>query len=58
MLHSGWKVVPSKVYYPYPRKWPIINRLMAYCWRTRAYEGFWGASLEKDLTFVNRFQDW
>lgn len=53
MVHNGWNVAHSKVYYPYSRKWSIINRLMAYCWRTRHYEGFWGAILGNDLTFAN-----
>jgi hypothetical protein len=58
MLHSGWKVIHSEVYYQYPRKWPIISRILGYYWKTRDYEGFWVAILEKDLTFANRYQDW
>jgi hypothetical protein len=58
LLHSGWKISHSEVYYQYPRKWPIISQLLAYYWKTMDYEGFWGAILEKDLTFANRYQDW
>ncbi len=58
LLHSGWKISHSEVYYQYPRKWPIISQLLRYFWKTSDYEGFWGAILEKDLTFANRYQDW
>ena len=58
MLHAGWRIAHSEIYYQYPRKWPIISRLMAYYWRTLDYEGFWGAILEKDLTFADCYQDW
>jgi hypothetical protein len=58
MLHAGWKVSHSEIYYQYPRKWPIISQLMATYWRVRDYEGFWGAILEKDLTFADSYQDW
>ncbi|MFA5183664.1 MAG: methyltransferase domain-containing protein, partial [Syntrophales bacterium] len=58
LLHSGWKISHSEVYYQYPRKWPIVSQLLGYSWKTRDYEGFWGAILEKDLTFANRYQDW
>jgi hypothetical protein len=58
MLHSGWKVIHSEIYYQYPRKWPVISRLMAYYWMHRDYEGFWGAILEKDPTFAECYQDW
>lgn len=58
MLHSGWKVIHSEIYYQYPRQWPIISRFIAYYWRMRDYEGFWGAILEKDLTFADCYQDW
>jgi len=58
LLHSGWKISHSEVYYQYPRKWPIISQLLRYFWKISDYEGFWGAILEKDLTFANRYQDW
>jgi hypothetical protein len=58
MLHSGWKVIHSEIYYQYPRKWPVMSRLMAYYWRKRDYEGFWGAILEKDSSFLDCYQDW
>jgi len=58
MRHSGWRITQSKVYYQYPRKWPIISQLMAYYWRTQDYEGFWGAILERDTVFADCYQDW
>jgi hypothetical protein len=58
MLHSGWKVIHSEIYYQYPRQWPLMSRFMAHYWRMRDYEGFWGAILEKDLTFADCYQDW
>jgi hypothetical protein len=58
MRHSGWRVCHSEVYYQYPRKWPIISRLMAYYWRTRDFEGFWGAILERDTVFADCYRDW
>jgi hypothetical protein len=58
MRHSGWRVSYSEIYYQYPRKWPIISQLMAYYWRTRDFEGFWGAILERDTVFADCYQDW
>ncbi len=58
MLHSGWKVIYSKVYYQYPRKWPLISRILALYWREIDFEGFWGAILEKDTTYCDYYQSW
>lgn len=58
MLHSGWKIIYSKIYYQYPRKWPIISELLKLYWRKNDFEGFWGAILEKDLRFSDQYQDW
>lgn len=58
MRHSGWKVVYSRVYYQYPRNWPIFTRLLASYWKKTDYEGFWGAILEKDTTLSDLYQDW
>lgn len=58
LLHSGWKVVHSAIFYQYPRKWPVISPLLAWYWRSRDYEGFWGALLEKETSFSDRYQDW
>lgn len=58
MLHSGWRVVFSEIYYQYPRCWPFIREIPAFFWRKTDFEGFWGAILEKDLTFSNRYKDW
>lgn len=58
MLHSGWRVVYSKVYYQYPRKLPIIKRLLAPHWMRVDFEGFWGAVLERDMSFSDLYKDW
>lgn len=58
LLHSGWKVVYSRIYYQYPLKWPIISMLLAQFWRKTDFEGFWGAILEKDTTISDFYQDW
>lgn len=58
MLHSGWRVIYSKVYYQYPRRWPFINQILAFYWRLTDFEGFWGAILEKETTLSDYYQDW
>lgn len=58
MLHSGWKVIYSKIYHQYPRKWPILSQILRYYWRETDFEGFWGAILEKDTTLSDCYQDW
>lgn len=58
MLHSGWKVVYDKIYYQYPRKWPLLSRAFKWYWEKTDYEGFWGAILEKDLIYAELYQDW
>lgn len=58
MRHAGWKVVQSRIYYQYPRKWPGLAQLMASFWRHTDFEGFWGAILEKETTFSDRYLDW
>lgn len=58
MLHSGWKVMHNKVYYQYPRRWPLINQILAFYWRLTDFEGFWGAILEKETTLSDYYQDW
>ncbi len=58
MLHSGWRVVDSDIYYQYPRRWPLLREIFALFWRKTDFEGFWGAILEKDLTFSDRYKDW
>jgi hypothetical protein len=56
-LHSGWRVVHEAVYYQYPRL-PLLDGPLAWFWRRTDYEGFWGAVLEKDATFSDRYLDW
>lgn len=58
MLHAGWKVVDSKVYYQYPRKLPIVSWILARHWRRVDYEGFWGAMIEKDTISSDLYKDW
>lgn len=58
LLHSGWKIICSKIYYQYPQNWPFISQFLAIFWRLTDFEGFWGAILEKDSTFSDCYQDW
>lgn len=58
MRHSGWKVVFSRIYYQYPKKWPVISQLMSKCWEALDHEGFWGAILEKDTSISDKYADW
>jgi len=58
MLHSGWRIVYSKIYYQYPRKWLLLSKMFAKYWEKTDYEGFWGAILEKDLTYSELYLDW
>ena len=58
MLHSGWKVIDNEIYYQYPRRLPLLRKIFAKYWEKTDYEGFWGAILEKDLTYSELYQDW
>ena len=58
LLHSGWKVIYSRIYYQYPKGWPIISSALSKFWTLSDYEGFWGGILKKDLTFSDLYQDW
>lgn len=58
ILHSGWKVIYSKIYYQYPKKWPVISQILALYWRKTDFEGFWGAILEKDTSLSDLYQNW
>lgn len=58
LLHSGWKVTFSKIYYQYPTRWPVISSFLRWFWKTSDFEGFWGAILEKDMTYCDLYQDW
>lgn len=58
MMHSGWKVVYSKIYYQYPRRLPLISLLLALFWKKTDFEGFWGIILEKDTSISDLYQDW
>lgn len=54
-LHSGWKIIYNKIYFQYPRR---LFFLFRWLWKKTDYEGFWGAILEKDLTYSDLYQDW
>jgi hypothetical protein len=58
MLHAGWRVIYQKIYYQYPRKWPILSQMCGCYWRSLDFEGFWGAILEKDTYWSDFYQDW
>lgn len=58
MLHSGWKVVYEDIYFQYPVRIFPFSRLLSKCWRAFDFEGFWGAILERDTTFMDRYLDW
>lgn len=58
MLHSGWRVIKSDVHYQYPRGWPIISRVLGRYWDTADFEGFWGAILQRDTTYMECYRDW
>lgn len=58
LLHSGWKVVYSEIYYQYPKRIPFIGMALSRFWRSTDYEGFLGVFLEKDTTVSDRYQDW
>lgn len=58
MLHSGWRVMSSHIYYQYPRMLPIAREVLGWFWRRTDFEGFWGAILEKDTTISDLYQDW
>lgn len=58
LLHSGWKVKSSQIYYQYPRRWPVVRAALSWFWKNTDFEGFWGAVLEKDSLFSDFYQDW
>ncbi len=58
LLHSGWGVVREEIYLQYPARLPVIGRALAWYWRNSDFEGFWGAVLEKDTAFADRYMDW
>jgi len=58
LLHSGWKVTFSKIYYQYPTRWPVISSFLRWFWKTSDFEGFWAAILEKETTYSDLYKDW
>ena len=57
-LHAGWKVVDQRISYQYPRRLPIVSWVLKAYWRMFDFEGFWGAVLERDTTYSDRYKDW
>jgi hypothetical protein len=58
LLHSGWQVASSSIYFQYPRGIPVLSRFLRNYWKQIDFEGFWGAILNKDETFSSLYQDW
>ncbi len=58
MLHSGWRISYSRIYYQYPKKLPLLSSLLGSYWRRSDFEGFWGAILEKDMSVCDNYNDW
>ncbi len=58
LLHSGWEITFSKIYYQYPIRWPIVSILLRWFWKTSDFEGFWGAILEKNISYSDLYKDW
>lgn len=57
-MHSGWKVVDQGICYQYPRRMPIVSHVLKAYWKLMDFEGFWGAVLERDMTYSKRYMDW
>lgn len=58
LLHSGWKITYSKIYYQYPRRQPIVSNFLRWFWKASDFEGFWGVILERDTVYSDCYQDW
>jgi len=58
ILHAGWRVKHSEIYYQYPLGIPVVSPLLSWFWKNTDYEGFWGAIMEKDTTLSDCYQDW
>jgi len=43
--NSGWTINYDQIYYQYPRRIPIVSRLLRRFWRRNDFEGFYGAVL-------------
>lgn len=54
--HAGWRVSSERIYRQYPR-WSWL-RVMQPVWRTRDFEGFYGAVLVPDRTWSSRYTSW
>lgn len=58
MLHAGWRVTRSAIYYQYPRRWWVVSRLLGMFWSHYDFEGFWCAVLERDTAVSDLYCDW
>lgn len=56
--HAGWRVVEERKFLLYPRRWPGLCRFGRWFCRQFDFEGFWGAVLERDLEYADRYLDW
>lgn len=58
LLHSGWQVIDSEIYYQYPRKIPFVSPICSYVWKKNDFEGFLGLVLKRDMAIADRYRDW
>jgi 2-polyprenyl-3-methyl-5-hydroxy-6-metoxy-1,4-benzoquinol methylase len=58
ILHSGWRIAHSEIYYQYPKNIPFISWLLSWFWKETDFEGFLGLILEKDTVFSDLYQNW
>ena len=56
--HTGWEVVDQGVCYQYPRRLSILSWALKRYWAMFDFEGFWGAVLERNTTYSDRYKDW
>lgn len=53
-LHAGWRIKEARLYRQYPRGGML--RSLKPIWRMFDFEGFWGAILEREHTWSDRYQ--
>ena len=52
---SGWRIEKSKIYYQYPRN--LFSYGLKFLWKKFDFEGFYGAVLIKDDTFLKMYNN-
>ena len=55
--HSGWKVEAERIYLQYPRR-SLFTPLLKNYWRSRDFEGFYGAILSRDKSLSELYNGW